>query len=274
MQLFPLEFHYPLSDFFYFWVYYVFRYRRAVVTENLKNSFPEKSKAERLKIERSFFRGFTDMFIETLYLTHLSVKRHSKRLTFENNEIVNELYEKGKSVICVTGHFGNWEFSHLFTIHSKHKVYFIYKKLNNKVFDQFFKDIRSGAGAHPLEMRQTYRQLVSDAQNNIPYFALFLGDQRPQKSEIKFWMNFLNQDTPILLGTEKIAVKTNAAVVWAEMQKIKRGYYNIKFELITENPSETKEYEITRMHMAKLENAIRERPDHWLWTHKRWKHKR
>jgi Kdo2-lipid IVA lauroyltransferase/acyltransferase len=273
MQLFPLEFHYLVSDFLYFWVYYVFQYRKSVVSKNLRNSFPEKSDAERLKIERSFFHSFTDMFIETLYLTHMNVKKHSKRLRFHNSELLDDLYNRGKSIICITGHFGNWEFAKLFTMHIRHKLYFIYKKLNNKAFDQFYKGIRSSCGAYPLEMRQTYRQLVTDSNNNVPYLAFFIGDQRPMPSEANYWMTFLNQDTAVFLGTEKIAVKTNAAVIWGEIRRVKRGYYEFYFDLITENPAESAEFEITQAYMHRLEKAILERPDHWLWSHNRWKHK-
>ena len=274
MQLFPLEFHYLTSDILYVFVYHLFRYRRNVVSENLKNSLPEKSAKELLRIERKFYQHFVDMFIETLYLTHITQHRHSKRLTYENSSLIDELYLKGKSVICVTGHYGNWEFSRLFSVHVKHKLYAIYKKLNVKMFDRFFKDVRGKDGATLLEMRQTYRQLVSDARNNLSFFAVFIADQRPLEKEIQFWMPFLNQDTPVLLGTEKIAKKTNAAVVWGEMQRIKRGYYKIVFKLLTEEPELTEDYEITQAYMKELEKAIVRCPELWLWTHKRWKHKR
>ena len=194
MQLFPLEFHYVISDFLYFFVYYIFNYRKNTVKENLKKSFPEKSEKELLQIERKFYHHFVDLFIETLYLTHITQKRHAKRLIFENKEIVDQLYDKGKSIICVTGHYGNWEFSRLFSVHVKHRLYAIYKKLNSTVFDRFFKDVRGKDGAILLEMRQTYKQLVSDTKNGIKYFAVFIADQRPLKSEIQYWMDFLNQD--------------------------------------------------------------------------------
>lgn len=274
MQLLPLEFHYVVSDFLYFFVYYIFNYRKKAVKENLRKSFPEKSKKELIHIERKFYHHFVDIFIETLYLTHITQKRHSKRLIFENKELIDQLYDKGKSIICVTGHYGNWEFSRLFSVHVKHRLYAIYKKLNSPIFDRFFKDIRSKDGANLLEMRQTYKQLINDTKNGIKYFAAFFADQRPLKSEIQYWMNFLNQDTPVLMGTEKIAKKTNAAVVYAEMQRVKRGYYKIAFKLITEAPELNEEYEITSLFMRELEKAIRRSPEFWLWTHKRWKHQR
>jgi KDO2-lipid IV(A) lauroyltransferase len=255
-------------------IYRLAGYRTQVVAENLQKSFPEKTEKERKLIERKFYHFFADMFIETLYLTHISPKRHAKRLIIENKEVIDGLYEKGKSVICVTGHYGNWEFSRLFPSFTKYKLYAIYKKLNSKAFDRFYKDLRSKDGAVMLEMRQTYKQLVTDARNGENYLAVFIADQRPLKNEIKFWMPFLNQDTPVLLGTEKIAKKTNSVVVWAEIQKVKRGYYKVVFKVLTEEPRSTEEYEITRMHMQQLEKAIQRCPETWLWTHKRWKHQR
>lgn len=274
MQLLPLEFHYLFSDFLYLFVYYVFRYRRKVVRLNLTNSFPEKSLEEIKTIERKFYHNFVDMFIETLYLTHISQKRHSKRLLYENIEIINNLYEQGKSVICVTGHYGNWEFTQLLPVHLKHKVYAVYKKLSVPFFDRFFKDLRSANGAILLEMNKTYKQLISDSNAGIPFFAGFIADQRPLEREIQFWMTFLNQDTPVLMGTEKIAKKTNAAVVWAEMQRIKRGYYKIVFRLLSENPVATNKFEITKLYMCELEKAIKRCPELWLWSHNRWKYKK
>ncbi|MBN2805267.1 MAG: lysophospholipid acyltransferase family protein [Prolixibacteraceae bacterium] len=274
MQLFPLEYHYLVSDFLCFFVYRIFRYRLTTVRQNLQKSFPEKSNDELLQIEQKFYHHFVDIFIETLYLTHISQKRHFKRLVFEGDELIEGLYQQGKSVICVTGHYGNWEFSRLFSVKVKHRLYAIYKKLNSPMFDRFFKDIRSKDGANLLEMRQTYKQLVSDSKNGIPYLAVFIADQRPVKSEIQYWMDFLNQDTPVLLGTEKIAKKTNAAVVWAEMQRLKRGYYKLVFRLITDDPASTEPYEITSRYMQELEKAVKRDPEFWLWTHKRWKHQR
>ncbi|MFA9391636.1 MAG: lysophospholipid acyltransferase family protein [Prolixibacteraceae bacterium] len=274
MQLFPLEFHYVVSDLLFGVLYYLIGYRKATVRINLRKSFPSKSSLELKQLERKFYHHFVDLFIETLYLVHINQKRNTKRLNFENVELINQLYAKGKNIICVTGHYGNWEFLRIHSVPLQHKLYAIYKKLNNPLFDRFFKDVREQDGAHLLEMRQTYKQLVLDTENGIPYFALFIADQRPIKQEIKFWMPFLNQDTPVLTGPEKMAKKTNSAVVWAEMKRLKRGYYKIVFKLITETPADEPEFEITRLFMSELEQAIQRCPEVWLWTHKRWKHQR
>jgi Kdo2-lipid IVA lauroyltransferase/acyltransferase len=274
MQLFPLEFHYFFSDLLYLCIFRVFGYRVKVAKRNLIMAFPEKSEKERYLILKRFYRNFTDIFIETLYFTHIDAKKNEKRLKVNNPEILEELYNKRRNIVCLAGHFGNWEFVNLYTRKIKHTLYAVYKKLNNKTFDLFFRHSRELMGGIALEMNETVRQLLSDAKNGKLFFAYLIADQRPQKKEQAHWMTFLNQDTPVLTGPEKIARKTNAAVLWIDTIRVKRGYYEINISLIAENPSETKELEITEKQMYLLSEAIKINPDQWLWTHKRWKHKR
>jgi len=274
MKWFPLEFHYFFSDLLYFGLYRIFRYRLNVAKSNLKLAFPEKSEKERNRILAKFYRNFADIFIETLYFTHIDAKKNQKRLKVNHPEILETLYQKRKNVVCLAGHFGNWEFVNLYTHQIKYTLYAVYKKLNNKSFDLFFRHSRELMGGIALEMSETPRQLMMDAKNNKLFFAYLISDQRPQKKEQAHWMTFMNQDTPVLTGPEKIAKKTNAAVIWIDTLRVKRGFYEINISLITENPNECKDFEITEKQMALLENAIIRNPDQWLWTHKRWKHKR
>jgi KDO2-lipid IV(A) lauroyltransferase len=273
MQLFPLEFHYLFSDFLYLIVYRVVGYRRSVVSKNLKNSFPEKNEAERKKIEKAFYHSFCDMFIETLYFTHLNVAKEEKRLQIEGLDEVEAHVAAGKNIVAVTGHFGNWEFLQLFIQKVSVRTYFVYKQLANKTFDQFYRELRSRA-AVPLEMKQTFRQLIADKQKQKTFLVLMISDQRPLKNGIRHWIKFMNQDTPVMLGTEKIAHKTDAAVFYLEVKQIKRGYHKATFELLFESPSQTSEYEITDGFMKRLEKSISESPHQYLWTHKRWKYKK
>ncbi|MGF7140874.1 lysophospholipid acyltransferase family protein [Roseimarinus sediminis] len=273
MQLFPLEFHYRISGLLYLLVYRLFQYRRNVVRSNLQNAFPEKSREHLLQIEKDFYHGFCDMFVETLYFTHLSYKKEAKRLKIENLELVNELLDSGKSIIAVTGHFGNWEFMQLFINQLSVDVYFVYKRLSNPAFDQFYRELRSRA-AVPLEMRQTFRTLLKKAQNKEQFAAYFISDQRPVEKEIQHWLTFLNQDTPVMLGTERIAQKVDAAVVYVELSKIRRGYHSVHFELITTHAASSPKTEITQKFMQLLENSVKKHPDQYFWTHKRWKFQR
>jgi KDO2-lipid IV(A) lauroyltransferase len=273
MQFFPLAFHFLFADILYFLMYSVLGYRKKVVTENLKKSFPEKSDLERKKIEKKFYSGFADMFVETLYYKHTPYKKVKKRLVVENLELVHRLLGEGKNVMMLAGHMGNWEYFQLFRTPLDGQKFYVYKHLGNKTFDQFYKQIRS-RGAAPLEMRDTYRTLISVANSDNRYVVFTISDQRPLKSELKHWITFMNQDTPVITGAERIARKTKAAVVFTEFTRIKRGYQNLRFELITEDASKTSELEITHLFMHKLENSIIAHPDQYFWTHKRWKYVR
>jgi Kdo2-lipid IVA lauroyltransferase/acyltransferase len=273
MQFFPLEFHFLFADILYFIIYKVSGYRKKVVEENLLHSFPQKSEKERKEVERNFYRGFADMFIETLYFTHANYKHTEKRLLVENVELVKELLNEGKNVILIAGHLGNWEYFQLIREKVSAERFFIYKHLESKTFDQYYKRLRSKA-AVPLEMRDTYRTLYASAQSGNQYVAFFISDQRPLKNELTHWITFLNQDTPVLTGTERIAKKTNAAVLYTEITKVKRGYQKLRFELMTRDPRNCREFWITDEFMARLEKSVNEHPDQYFWTHKRWKYKR
>jgi Kdo2-lipid IVA lauroyltransferase/acyltransferase len=273
MKFFPLSFHFLFADLLYLLIYYVFGYRKKVVSENLEKSFPQKTDLERKSIERKFYRNFADMFIETLYFSHASYKKAGKRLEVENLEMVEKLLSDGKNVIFLAGHLGNWEYFHLFQAELKAKKFFVYKFLQNKTFDQYYRRLRS-RGAAPLEMKETYRTLYSCAKSGDQYIALMISDQRPLKGELSHWTTFLNQDTPVFSGTERISRKTNAAVVFSEITKVKRGHQRLRLELITEDPSKNREFEITDEFMARLEKSIIAHPDQYFWTHKRWKYKR
>ena len=273
MQLLPLGFHYIVADFLYFLVYCVFGYRKAVVAENLRNSFPEKSSEELKLIEKQFYHGFADMFIETLYTTHINVEKQKYRLEVVNFKPVQDLLDNGQNVLMVGGHVGNWEFMRLFHERIDSNKYFVYKKINNKTFNQFYQRLR-GSAADPLEMKKVFRRLMGDVQNGQNFTAYFISDQRPLKHEIKHWVNFMHQNTPVMLGTEKIAVKMKTAIFYMEISRIKRGYYRVSFELLFDDSTKTKPFEITDTFMHRLEQSIREYPSQYLWTHKRWKFKR
>lgn len=273
MQFIPLRVHYLLSDFMFFLFYHVAGYRKKVVRENLQNAFPEKSEAERDVIRRKFYHHFTDMFIETLYLTHVKKKRASKRLIFKNIELIEEQHAKGKSVILVLGHLGNWEFFQLVREEIKEPKFFVYKHLGNKTFDQYYRLLR-GRAAQPLEMKETFRKLYEVNKRGELFSAFFISDQRPLCNELFYWITFMNQDTPVMTGTEKIARKMNASVIYTEFSEIKRGYQQVSFELLSDNVSETPEYEVTNKFFERLEKSIRQYPDQYFWTHKRWKYKR
>jgi len=273
-RLFPLRVHYLFSNIFFFLAYHIFRYRRGVVQHNLTNSFPEKSNRERSQIARNFYRHFADTFIETLYFDRISVREGKKVVKYMNPELPNLYLDQGRQVVVILGHYNNWEWFSNWPLYTNYRFYPVYKKLKSKVFEQFYLNLRSHFGAIPLERANTYKTLISDHQKGIPSTSAFLFDQTPRIYEIQHWVTFLNQDTPVILGAEKVAQKINAVVLFARSKKIKRGKYEVEFQMVTDHAASCPKYQITEKCLLLLENQINDHPEFWLWSHKRWKHKR
>ncbi len=271
--LLPLRFQYLLSDFIFFILYYLSGYRKKVVYNNLKNSFPEKEEKELISIMRKFYKHLADLFIENIALIHISEKEILKRVKYKNPEVLDEFYDNNKSVAIVTGHYANWEWLASISLLTKLKVIAIVKPLSNKRFNSFMKSLRQKFGMHTVEMNKIAREILA-AKNNKEYIATFFAtDQSPMKAEIKYWTDFLNQETAVYLGLEKIVKKHNHAVVFFKMNKIKRGYYEVEIIKLFEGAGQVSQHEITDNHIKVLEETIREKPEYWLWSHKRWKHK-
>ncbi|MBN2213328.1 MAG: lysophospholipid acyltransferase family protein [Bacteroidales bacterium] len=274
ITLLPLQVLYLLSDFFFLIIYYIARYRRKVVMMNLRNSFPEKSEDEIKTIARKFYRHLCDNFIESFYVLNMSDKEIRKRYLYRNPELLRQLLKKNKSIILVMGHYGNWDWLCSLPLYFDKQVLAIYHPLTNRYFDELFNRIRNKFGVRLIQMKTAYREMLAAAKNHILTITLFLADQRPAKRSIHYWTTFLNQETPVLMGSEAIAKKLNHAVVFADIRKIRRGYYHVAFSLVCENPDQTEEFEITETHTRLLEKIIIGKPDYWLWSHKRWKHNR
>ena len=272
MHLFPLRVHYLISDFFFFITFSMVRYRRKVVERNLANSFPEKSQGERNRITKGFYHHFCDTAIETLYFDRMSVSRAEGVVKYLNPELPNSYLDKGRQVIVILGHYNNWEWFCNWPLYTKYPFYPIYKKLKNIVFESFYFNVRSRFGAIPVERADTYRRLMNDHQKGIPSTSAFLFDQTPRIYEIQHWVRFLNQDTPVILGAEKVARKINGVVLFAHSRKIKRGRYEVKYQLVTDHAADCPKFEITEKCLQLLENQIIDQPEFWLWSHKRWKH--
>jgi KDO2-lipid IV(A) lauroyltransferase len=264
---------YIFSDILFLFLYYFPSYRRNVVATNLKNSFPEKSKEELKSIEIKFYRHLADLFIETLKLTHMSDDEQKRRFTYSNLDVIDKLREEKRDVIAVLGHYGNWEWPTLLPYYLKYKIVIIYKPLQNKYFNRLINSFRSRHGIVLTPMSLVIREILNSKKNNINTLSVFLADQTPIKSEIRYWTTFLNQDTPVYIGTEKVASKYDMAIVYFHIEKIKRGYYNLKIDLLFDHTRDLPENVITEAHVRKLEEIIREKPEYWLWTHRRWKHK-
>jgi len=270
----PLRCLYLISDFLFVAICYLIRYRRKVVFENLRNAFPEKTEKERRQIARKFYRFLCDLIIEIIKLTNIDKSKINRRIRYSNPEMFDELYRKGKQIFITAGHYGNWEWTSTLQDTIPHHHATLYQPLENKLFDKFFYYLRTKHGADAIPINMAIRAIVQFNQENKLTALGFLSDQSPPRNAVQYWTTFLNQETSVYLGVEKLARRYNAAVVYYEVRRVKRGYYEVDTTLITENAAETGEKEITNRHIQLLEETIRRKPQYWLWSHRRWKHKR
>lgn len=274
ISILPFRLFYLLSDIIYILLYRIIGYRKKVVYENLKNSFPQKTHQELKEIEKEFYHYLCDLFLETLKTLTISKKEAIKRCRFNEKAlaIFKQLNEEKKSCILVMGHFGNWEWAgSSFSLLNSQQLYVIYHPLSNKYFDKLMYNMRSRFGTKLYAMKDTMREMIRN-RHEINATA-FIADQTPSP-EGAYWTTFLNQDTPVFWGTEKIAQKLNYPVLYATVNRKKRGYYEVNVEYLVHDPKDTKEGEISELHTRKLEKDIIAQPEVWLWSHRRWKHKK
>jgi KDO2-lipid IV(A) lauroyltransferase len=272
LSLFPLQVLYLIADCLYYILYYLVGYRRKVVEENLRKSFPEKTPVEIAAIGKKYYRHLTALMMEIIKMASISKAELQRRFKYKNLEIMTDYLDQGKSTFACSAHYGNWEWGTLAIGLLTHaEVYGIYKPVSNEVFGQWFTDIRSRFGNHLIPMRQTLR-LITETKDR-PTLFLFGNDQTPLKSESTFWLDFLHQPTAILPGLEKLALRTNRPVFYLKTTVIKRGYYEVECIPLCMEPALTAPNEITIAHVRMLESIIKEEPAYWLWSHRRWKHK-
>ncbi len=274
ITLLPLRILYIFSDMLFPVMYYFPGYRRKVVATNLKNSFPEKSEKERIAIAKKYYHHLCDLIFETLKLVHIGKKQQMERMRLTNPELLERYYEEGRDVVVVLGHYGNWEWLNILPLYTRLRNVPIYKPLQNKHFDRFMLNLRLTNDCDPTAMSLVIREFIKNRKINRRALYGFMTDQTPPMGEIKYWTNFLNQDTPVYLGAEKIAIKYDLAIVFLNIQKIKRGYYTFTAETLFEHATGLPEDLITETHVKRLEEIIRDKPEYWLWSHRRWKHKR
>ncbi len=269
LSLLPWRVLYFLSDAIYGLVYYIFGYRKNVVMKNLLIAFPEKSAEERKRIAREFYHGLIDTFIEVIKLISISEKELAKRFS-SNIEVVNAFYDKGVNVQLHCGHFFSWEFINLGVSRwGRFPLVGVYMPVSNKVFDRMMLDIRGRYGTilvPAVNFKDKFREMVKGR------YALGLAaDQNPGNPGNAYWVPFFERLTPFVTGPEKGAKLNNTPILFADFYRVKRGYYHIQFELITEHPRGFAEGQLTKIFAEQVENAIRRRPSNYLWSHRRWK---
>jgi len=274
LSLLPFWVLYGISNGMYYLLFYIIRYRRDVVWHNLRNSFPEKPEKERYQIAKKFYRFFPDLVVESIKMRTMSAEEVRQRIELLNPEEVYRHFEETKGIIGVTAHYGNWELSiYRLSLMTDYPRLVIYKPLNNKNFNEVYNGLRSRFGATMVPMKQILRHIVR--LKNTAHISMFVADQTPTYQDSDYFMEFLNQETLVYTGTERIARLTNNPIVYCHIgRKKKRGHYFCKFTTLVENPSDYQPYEITQLHNRFTEEIIKEQPEYWLWTHRRWKRKR
>ncbi|KAA6321937.1 Lipid A biosynthesis lauroyltransferase [termite gut metagenome] len=276
ISLLPFKILYFLSDLLYFPLYYWIRYRRRIVRKNLITSFPDKTKKEIIVIEKKFYAFFCDYIVETIKLLSIRKANMYKRMTFKNIEDCDTYIRQGRSCGVYLGHYCNWEWITSFPMYTHEQAICgqVYHILQNKAFERLFLRLRERYGAISIPMGDTLRKIITFRNENRPFIIGFISDQAPLWNSIHYWTNFLNHDTPVFTGTERIAKQTNLVVYYADITRPKRGYYVCEFRKLTDSPADFSDYEITEMYMRELEKTIIKEPQYWLWTHNRWKRTR
>lgn len=263
---------YLLSNALYLMVYHVAGYRKEVVRTNLRNSFPEKAPEELRGIERRFYRWFCDLWLETLKTLTIPGDEVVRRVRVEEPTALQRHFAEGRSVILVMGHLGNWELGGArFSQLGLHRLYVIYHPLSNPYFERLIVRMRTRLGNRLYAMNDVIRGMLRD-RGEVTATA-FIADQSPPP-ESAIWTEFLHQDTPVFGGTERIARKLGYPVLYVHIAQEQRGRYRMRIEELVADPMATAEGEITALHTRRLERDIREQPWLWLWTHRRWKHRR
>jgi Kdo2-lipid IVA lauroyltransferase/acyltransferase len=272
-SLIPSWLLYRISDVLYLIIYYIARYRKKAVFKNLTIAFPDKSEQEIEKIAKAFYRHFSDFLLEITRCIRMSKKDVDKHFKVLNPEIFQELARKDKSFALVSAHYNNWEWMINFSSWMPHDYLVIYRPLRNWLTNRLSVYMRSRHGANLYPMESIFREALKRHANKQLFCILFLADQRPPWNS-HFWTIFMNHETAFFEGVEKMSKKLDLAVVFMDIQKVRRGYYEARYEILFESTASLAENAITLSTVKRIEEEIKARPEFWLWSHKRFKHTR
>lgn len=274
----PYRALYVISDIANLVLYHIVRYRRDIVRRNITSAFPEKSLEECISIERGFYKWFCDYFVETVKLMSVSRRELLSRIEFRGIDKIEECFDKGQTCAGILGHYGNWELlSATGLVIKKHPeavIGLIYHPLRSQLFDRLFINMRQSMGGVCVPKKDILRYLVSFRSQNLMNLFGYIADQAPRYRNIHLWLPFLNHDTPVFTGAERIMRKMNNAVFYIDVERPERGKYIYTFKLMTDKPGEMPEFEITKKFFVMLEQTIRREPRFYLWSHNRWKRTR
>ncbi len=274
ISMLPFRVLYLFSDFVYWIVYYLIGYRKKTVRENLALTFPNLSEKERLEIEKKFFHHMCDMFLEMIKTMTISEDEINKRYKFTNLEVYKDLEKQHKSIALMCAHYASYEWAVSMNFHINYKGYGIYKKINNTYFDKLVHDIRSKFKAYLITTKDTIPEISKNyKEKNLSVYG-FASDQSPKLSSVFHWQRFMGIEVPVHTGAEMLAKKYDMNVIFLRTKKVKRGFYEASFEILSEDAKNVPNYEITNHFLKLVEQQIYEAPQYYLWTHKRWKHRR
>lgn len=274
ISILPFRLLYFVSDLIYAFLYYVIRYRRRIVRQNIALALPHLSQKERLSIEKKSYHHLCDMFLEMIKTMSISEKEMDKRFAFTNLELYQNMEKEQKSIALMCAHYASYEWVISMNKHIQFKGYAIYKKIANAYFDKLVKDIRSKFKAILITTRETIPTIEKNHRENVLGLYGFASDQSPQLSKTHHWGTFMGIETPVHTGAEMLAKRFNMNVIFLRVKKVKRGYYEATFELMFDNPKEVPNFEISDEFLRRVEKQILQAPEYYLWTHKRWKHKK
>lgn len=272
LSILPFRLLYLISDFVYVIIYYVIGYRKKTVRHNLALALPHLSDKERLTIEKKSYHHLCDMFLEMIKTMTISEAEMDKRYKFANIDVYSDLEKKNKSIALMCAHYASYEWAVSMNSKVNFKGFAIYKRLANPYFDKLVRDIRAKFKATLITTKETIPSIRENFKNNVLGIYGFASDQSPKITSVFHWHSFMGIEVPVHTGAEMLAKKYNMNVIFLRTKKLKRGYYEGSFEIISENASETQNYGITDQFLKLVEQQIYEAPEYYLWTHKRWKH--
>lgn len=275
VSLLPFWLLYLIADLFFLLIYYIIRYRRKIVRRNLATSFPEYDDRRRKTIERQFYRWLCDYFVETVKLLSISNEKMLRHIEFRDVEEIEKCFDRGQDCAGILGHYCNWEWLSAtglaFPRYPEAVMGLIYHPLYNDVFDRLFLDIRKAHGGDCIPKQDILRRLISYRRADRRTLFGYISDQSPRWKDIHLFLPFLNHETPVFTGGERIMRKMNNAVFYLDMERPRRGHYICTFKLITLGSAALPENEVTVRFFQMLEASIRRQPAFYLWTHNRWK---
>lgn len=275
ISILPFRALYFLSDIIYVIIYRIVGYRKKTVRLNLALTLPHLSFRERKKIEKKFYHHFCDSFLEMIKTMTISEKELKKRYVFDNIELVSEWEKKGKSIVLICAHYGSYEWLLIMNKYfTTHTGFGVYKKINNPYFDRLVRKIRGKFDAELIDTKETIPVMKENQRKGILGYYGFISDQSPKIYRVPYWGKFFGMEVPVHTGAEMLAKKLDMNVMFVKGAKIRRGYYKATFIPYNETPKDVPNFEITDRFLRLLEQQIIEEPAYYLWTHKRFKHRR